>query len=794
MASKGKLFGERLILGVDGVYPDPELASLGTDGTRLFLKDTEVGEKSLAEVWNHVATHGILDHPDTLDLMLDYVLKTEFYSLLEDDEHPVPIGLGGDIGGNRLLSGHVADSGIHQRKFKYTVRVGKSGGDYSSIQAAIDAIPSSGPDAPGPNQRWVVHVGPGLWEEAVTLNREWVILFGGAGWRSTVIRWDSTSDGSKFPLLVTVGNSAAFGFSLIQLKATYTSPALVLGPLSGSGFDNCVIEDCYIEGQHADPVIVGGGWTNSLLRRSHVKGMYDNVSTYSSIWVDQCVLEATNAPSGAVIWASGAAAVRVTRCTAKGTVGAWMTLDSGAAVYIDGCVWAGSSSTVPALTSYNGSGTVHAGSVAARRESTAGTITVQAIPVPGVDTKGKVRAAWRDTGFGGAEMGFGIDSRVTLATGGYTGNDVVLRRRFDLINTHSLGGYIWQLDEDSANYGSGSLTSGGLTIDLGASAGQFWRTYDKVLGVTIAGCERNGLLFSRGGGRLEAASVTANGGLSASPDLVLRGAFDSDPGAGVTSAWRDAAIRHTLTAGGAAPASQLEFLIAGAMKAALNDQGELSGCAWKGATVGAAFGGTGLTEYTKGDLIAATGASALGKVAVGADGASVVADSSQATGLGYAERSRLIYVNTANSSQLANFGVWTNFDLGVELPANFWAVGRTLEVTAQGVYSTAVAASIQLGLYLGSTKVSQFGSQSTSNGWSAINWLYRIVLVCRAVGSSGVVAFSWGLHCPYGFAAGTAGDISVNLTSALWLRPAFYCSVADAGNTATCRHFAVLRA
>lgn len=47
-------------------------------------------------------------------------------------------------------------------------------------------------------------------------------------------------------------------------------------------------------------------------------------------------------------------------------------------------------------------------------------------------------------------------------------------------------------------------------------------------------------------------------------------------------------------------------------------------------------GGTGQTTYSKGDLLVGSSSSVLTKLAVGADGLAVVADSTQATGIGYA--------------------------------------------------------------------------------------------------------------------------------------------------------------
>jgi hypothetical protein len=678
MVVSAKVRGERLELGLGGVYADPAIAGVRTDGTRLLLRDGELAEKSLLEMWNHVGTHGILDHPDTLDLMLDYLLKTEFYSLLEDDEHPVPIGLGGDVGGNRLLSGHVGDSSIHQKALANTIRVG-TGGDFAGVQSAVNSIQDD-------TALTVISVGPGIIDEPIVLNKRNVTLRG-AGRDATVLH-----------------------------QARYLYPTLDVVA------DNCAVENLTVRNLHTNPAQwalacrVGNAapWVTSFRARGcRLQSLGGDTFFSQSAAITAELTDCDISGGFDVVSAGPTGLLRLRNCHVSSTSGA------------DVLFWA-YGAVLEIL------GGVARGTKLFNLTNSIVRVLNLACPEMTSDSDPVVAAGGSNTIY---TFGSGFPTRTTF------GNVTFI----PLIQ--------------------GPAKIFGQTRVIGAPS----RDEPLFLG------ERTG---------------SQDGATIASAMLHLVDDACRDPGE--SNVFPLVRLERGVNALNDGP--MLEVINRnGVLKAAISESGEFSGV-WNGTAVGGAFGGTGMTGYTKGDLIAATGASALGKVAVGADGASVVADSSQATGLGYAERSRLIYVNTANSSQLANFGVWTNFDLGVELPANFWAVGRTLEVTAQGVYSTAVAASIQLGLYLGSTKVSQFGSQSTSNGWSAINWLYRIVLVCRAVGSSGVVAFSWGLHCPYGFAAGTAGDISVNLTSALWLRPAFYCSVADAGNTATCRHFAVLRA
>ena len=68
--------------------------------------------------------------------------------------------------------------------------------------------------------------------------------------------------------------------------------------------------------------------------------------------------------------------------------------------------------------------------------------------------------------------------------------------------------------------------------------------------------------------------------------------------------------------------------------------GAVTSATWQATAIAAGYGGTGNTAYTKGDILGATGASALGKLGVGTDGKVLVADSTQTTGLNWQTAAR----------------------------------------------------------------------------------------------------------------------------------------------------------
>ena len=132
--------------------------------------------------------------------------------------------------------------------YQNVVIVAKSGGDYTSVQAAIDSITDAAADNP-----YLVWVAPGVYEEQVTMKP--YVHLQGAGQEATVIT--STASGEDFPpqatLLLasdaslrdlTVGNSGAGWYNAALLATagmTRTLVSDVTARAQGSGIYNYAI-------------------------------------------------------------------------------------------------------------------------------------------------------------------------------------------------------------------------------------------------------------------------------------------------------------------------------------------------------------------------------------------------------------------------------------------------------------------------------------------------------------------------------------------------------------------------
>jgi len=115
---------------------------------------------------------------------------------------------------------------------------------------------------------------------------------------------------------------------------------------------------------------------------------------------------------------------------------------------------------------------------------------------------------------------------------------------------------------------------------------------------------------------------------------------------------------------------------------------------------GAAFGGTGQTNFIKGDILVASSASVLTKLAIGTDGQTLAVNSSTASGLQWGNQGNaesIIPLNAFgnvetsasgyNNSILASFGM-------VTLPLNILANSISIECTSLGMVGSAYKVAI----------------------------------------------------------------------------------------------------
>ncbi len=143
---------------------------------------------------------------------------------------------------------------------------------------------------------------------------------------------------------------------------------------------------------------------------------------------------------------------------------------------------------------------------------------------------------------------------------------------------------------------------------------------------------------------------------------------------------------------------------------------------------------------TKGDLLGYSTLNA--RVAVGAtNGDALTVDSTAATGLAYAARERLLYVNSADGTTVTNPGALAETDLSLTfvVPAGAMnVVGRAMRINHDSMVAgtagnTTTTIKVKTGaIELGSMAAG--GTPTTSTKWQA-----EIILVCRSTGATGTL-------------------------------------------------------
>lgn len=144
--------------------------------------------------------------------------------------------------------------------------------------------------------------------------------------------------------------------------------------------------------------------------------------------------------------------------------------------------------------------------------------------------------------------------------------------------------------------------------------------------------------------------------------------------------------------------------------------------------------------------------------------------------------------NTASELTAIPSGVGT-----LTFPANWFAVGRTLRVWGEGIYSTPlVSGSATIRVKLGTTTLASMTTTSLVGSITNQPFTFDVRLTCRAVGASGSFVMAGSLS----YATGTGvraidslnnggAAVTVNTTQALALDVTVQWSAADPARTLT---------
>jgi hypothetical protein len=210
--------------GTGGTYPSPATVHATVDGSGNLVL-TDVANSSgltLTELAAGIGVHAIDGEYHTGvdgDFATQYYNITRLKAFLNDSGNSDEIGIASDVGGNVLLSTHVADATIHGSSAKFILEVAKDGKPYTTIQSAIDAVPTTGPDAASATQRYDILIYPGVYTEDVALNKDYTSLRGSGSQDNTTI----TSSTVGKPALTITGNAC----SIHSLTAKHTAGVAV---------------------------------------------------------------------------------------------------------------------------------------------------------------------------------------------------------------------------------------------------------------------------------------------------------------------------------------------------------------------------------------------------------------------------------------------------------------------------------------------------------------------------------------------------------------------------------------
>lgn len=175
--------------------------SLGSGGNgHIFNLDTPITGIDIFSSNNHYRVTGFDDN-EFAHLSTDNLLSSNFDDI---DAVESVVGNGTYEYVNSPSPGNLQISGAFLNQYERVITVDKRGGDFQTIQEAIDSITDADENNP-----YTVKVMPGIYEENISL-KDWVDLEGTGGWQSIIsgsITWNdivNTDDGWSNLMLIAV--------------------------------------------------------------------------------------------------------------------------------------------------------------------------------------------------------------------------------------------------------------------------------------------------------------------------------------------------------------------------------------------------------------------------------------------------------------------------------------------------------------------------------------------------------------------------------------------------------------
>lgn len=152
-----------------------------------------------------------------------------------------------------------------------------------------------------------------------------------------------------------------------------------------------------------------------------------------------------------------------------------------------------------------------------------------------------------------------------------------------------------------------------------------------------------------------------------------------------------------------------------------------------------------------------------------------------------------VLTTITSSTTVANTTTETTLMTGPTLPANFFVAGKTVHISAYGVYDTKAdpCGTLDMKVKLGSTVILDTGAIAVSAGMRYRGWILEGYITCRTVGSSGTVMAQGTFTLAISTANGTYTDmentaaITIDTTASQALTVTAQWQTANASNTIT---------